>query len=209
MEAEAIQEAQGEVDRAVEVIEAIRLYARPEILKDYTPESCIAGTRITFDVLRHYGLRPRAIAAHVRIFNAALLKHIQDGEMPTTEDVQGWSGLDGSWSVGIGGTGVKKPGHWDGHLVALSMNSVLIDVTLDQATRPRFKIQMEPVVATAPEDFLAGAPLVFELNGCAVRYTAQPEDMSWTQAGGWRREEPRRAVVERVIAKVERHLSGG
>lgn len=208
MEAEAIQHVQAEIDRAANVIEAIRLYARPEILKDYTRESCIGGTRIVFDVLRHYKLKPRAIPVYVRIFNAALLKHVRNGEVPTTEDVQGWSGLDGSWSVGIGGTGVVKPGHWDGHLVALAMGTVLVDVSLDQATRPRFNIHMEPITAAVPENFVAGDPLVLDVNGCAVRYEAHPEDMSWTQAAGWRREEPRKAVVERVIAKVESHLSG-
>jgi hypothetical protein len=143
----------GDIDRAVEIIEAIRLYARPEILKWYRPDSCIASSRVVFDLLRHYGMKPLAMACHVRVLNAALLKRIEkEGRHPKDEaEIRKWSRGDGSWNIGIGGTGQARPHRWDGHLVVLAYRQVMIDVSIDQANRPRKNIELKPIVATVTE----------------------------------------------------------
>jgi hypothetical protein len=201
----------GDIDRAVEIIEAIRLYARPEILKWYRPDSCIASSRVVFDLLRHYEMRPLAMACHVRILNAALLKRIEkEGRHPKDEaEIRKWSRGDGSWNIGLGGTGQVRPNRWDGHLVVLAYGGVMIDVSIDQANRPRKNIALKPIVMTVDPSWGTGeadAPTME--NGCLLVYRAIPGDRDWVRTTGWSgHKDVRETICRHVIEKVERHLA--
>lgn len=199
------------VERAVEIIEAIRLYARPEILKWYRPDSCIASSRVVFDLLRGYGMKPLAVACGVRVMNAALVKRIaKEGRHPRDDaEIRKWSRGDGSWNVGVGDTGVERKHRWDGHLVVLAYRQVMIDVSIDQANRPHKDIVLKPIVVTVPDDWAEGGEdcVVWE-NGCLLLYRAKPKDRAWVQTAGWTgHKEIRATIVRHVQEKVERHLA--
>lgn len=201
--------ARAQVEEAAQVIEAIRLFARPEILKHYRVDSCIASTRVIFDLLKRYELKPRAVACHARVLNPQLVKRINEtGRYPqTNEEIVRWSEEDGSWNVGIGGTGERREGRWDGHLVALAFGRVLIDASIDQANRPKHNIELPPIAATVPDGWLEGDQLVVEERGCLVLYKAQPGERRWLQTAGWKmHREIRREIVNKVAVKVESWL---
>lgn len=218
MEAESAPlppDARKRIEEAAMVIEGILLFARPEILKVYGLTSCIESGRVVFEVLRRYDLKPRAIAAQVRIFNPALVARVnrEGRQAQTQEEVMRWSREDGSWNVGIGGTGLQDPGRWDGHLVCLAYGVLLIDVSIDQANRPERNIHLKPVAATVPDGWATGKEqLMFEENGCMVTYKADPDNRDWLQHGGWTAPSPlhkqaRARVVDAVCLKIEAWLA--
>lgn len=201
----------AEIDEAIRVIDALRIYARPEILKWFAPDSCIASTRVIFDLLRQYEMKPLAMACSVRVLNEALLKRIEkEGRHPVDDyELRRWSTQDGSWNVGIGRTGVLRKHRWDGHLVVLAYRKVLIDISIDQASRPRKGIVLKPLAVTAPDDWADGTTdFAIPEGRCALIYRAQPDNRDWVRTTGWTgHKDLRKQIVDRIALKVEKHLA--
>lgn len=206
------------VERIVRILRALTDVVPFEVDKDFPAtmgmSTCILSTRVGFEVLRHFGVPKRAIAVSVGVFNRPLVERIgSEGRFPRDEEMEKWFKQDGSWGLGIGRTGSVEAGRFDGHMALLvfpnqddESGGVLIDLALQQNSRPKKKITLEPMVGTVPKDFLKGETFITSMNDCVVRYDRLDSDQ-WQLAPDWRDKERREFIVKRSIAKIELTLA--
>lgn len=71
---------------------------RDEVLTGWSPDSCIASTRVLLETLKAFGVEGRATPTRVAVFNPTAWKLARE-QVPVTA----WS--DGAWSVGVEGDG--------------------------------------------------------------------------------------------------------
>lgn len=113
--------------------------ARPLILENFTPDSCVASTRIGIDALRAFGVLARPLPVHVRIFNQEMATLLMAGIKPTgrhTADSEG-----GPWMVDLGNP-VEGDPRAAGHVaIAIPALGLLLDPSIDQANRPHKNIR--------------------------------------------------------------------
>jgi hypothetical protein len=98
--------------------------------------------------------------------------------IPTLEEAErDWFPRD-CYSLAVS-IGDPQPGKWSGHQVVNLADRVLIDLTLDQADRPRHDIVLPmQIVAPFPPDFLSGdGQMAGLVNGCRVGYVAGRESL--------------------------------
>jgi hypothetical protein len=168
------------------VVRALLARARPIILEDWRADSCIASTAICIDVLDYFGLDARPLACRTVVWNRQL--------------------ESGCWSVGIG-HGDKRQGGWPGHLVALAAGDLLLDLSLDQASRPQHNIELGALGVYLPEDYLAEG-YECEAFGCHLYYEFLPADQSFRNANDWKATSRRRETVGTIIRAVKDALKG-
>ncbi len=177
----------------------------------YRPDSCIAAARVLVDVLDRLHVRARPLAVVADIFNAALLTRAQaeGGRLPSdTAEYCRWVEEDGAWWLTLGPGGAEpEPGKWPGHLAVVVWESVLIDLTLPQASRPRRGIVLAPVAVQVDRPFLTGeCRRVIELGGCEAHYLARPEDRSYQAAPDWQDRSRHAGVVRAIVRRVRDEL---
>ena len=170
----------------IEAIKVLRQCARPEILKEFNADSCIVSTAVGVDVLTHFGIFAEPLPVRTVIFNKPYVARIEAGsDWPKGDEIQRWQKEDGSYSVGIG-VGTQQPNKWAGHLVILIEKKLLLDLSIDQASRPKYNMNFdEPLCVEVDKAFLDGnSSLTFRHdNGCIIRtdvlknygYTASPD----------------------------------
>jgi hypothetical protein len=164
------------------------------IRRHYAADCCIAATRITCDVLQHFGIEASPVPTKIVVQNPKLAARTireRGVQLPLRP---------GEYSVGIGyGLPTHKQGRigYNGHLVTFT-KEFLIDLTIDQANRPQHNINLHPVIERA------ALPTVIQINGCLIQYKAS-DDYTFTEASDWHlcREE-REECVRQIIAKIER-----
>jgi hypothetical protein len=150
------------------IIKKILQHARPEILKHFRADSCIASTAVGVDVLTQLGIVAEPLPVRTLIFNTPFANRLSDKNFTNYDQVENWTKEDGSYSVGIG-FGVQQPNKWAGHLVVLIEKQFVLDLSIDQANRPQYNIILEPFCVEIDEKFLSGSPKVFKLKECIVR----------------------------------------
>jgi hypothetical protein len=101
---------------------------RAAVLEKFSPDSCIASSRVLIDVLRSLGVLARPVAVRTVALNAEAFRLFAE-DVP----VENWPPT--AHSVGVAATGEKTDGRWDGHLVVVS-GDWLIDPSADQMSRP-------------------------------------------------------------------------
>jgi hypothetical protein len=186
------------------LVAALAATARAEILRDFRADSCIVSTRIALEVLRRFGVGGYALSVRAMIANAPFLERLKGGAAPPAghEDALRWAAEDGAWLIGLG-FGEAGPGRWPGHLVVIAERRWLVDLSLDQASRPQRSIVLRPLVAVVGEPFLRGRKaLEVPMGGSLVRYEAVPRDRSYRNAPDW--DDPRRwaPAVQRIVARL-------
>lgn len=163
---------------------------RPLVLARYGLDSCIVSTRISIAVFEHFGYLAEPCPVRVAIANPQLVAGIAAGV--DINERATWP--VGAWTVGLGLLADPAKG---GHLVALS-ETVMVDLTLDQANRPEHRIALQPRAFRVTPEFAAGeAEMQFVVNGCAVAYRRVDEREWWKASPNWSR---RDAVTRRAIA---------
>src|SRR5262249_24957371 len=153
-------------------------------------------------VLDYFKLTAKPLSVIATIFNPAMSERIEKEGMPTLEQaVADWFPR-GCYSLAVG-LGEEEPGKWPGHLVATLGGKVLIDLTLDQADRPKHGIELPmPIVAPFPAEFLSDEGEICGLvNGCRVVYRARPEDRSFERSRDWTMKRRRDAMVGAAIRR--------
>lgn len=174
----------------------------------YARDTCILHTRVAVDILRELGVTARPLAARVMVFNAKFAEETRRlGHFP----LQGDDLSPEAWNVVIGyGTdpSADRPG-FDGHLLAVVNERWALDLTIDQASRPKYGIELAPHFWAVDQRFLRGeAPDIFEAGGSYVRYEADPDERGFLHAGDWKnisvidshRINPTRALVRDLRA---------
>lgn len=180
------------------VLDALTEVARPIILEQFNPDSCIASTRIGIDALAYFGLRGEPLPVSALLFNPEAMDLLQHGT--TMEDLKAQmdlipaDGEGGPWSLGLG-LGSQQPGAWAGHLVvALKQHHTIVDLSADQASRPHKNMPVQPYHVTIDDpDWWSGtqpAATFTTSNGTALildRRSPDPDGYrrtpNWTMTG--------------------------
>lgn len=169
-------------------------------------DSCITGARILFDVCGHYGLGRKVLKVAVVIYNEPMSERLRRGERPKdVETVKRWGKEDGSWNVGIGADGTPdRPDHFNGHLVVLVDDKLLVDPTLPQANRPEYGIELYPLaVLIEDESDIYGG----EVRDCIITYKIdRDDDRRWVPTESWQNRTLRQPIVDVVIAACDKAL---
>lgn len=190
------------------VIDGLLQYARPEILKEFRADSCIASSAIGIDVLSHFGFISEPFPVQTIIFNQKMADKVEKFGMPQNGLPDAWV-AEGAWSVGVGfGAEIAKPGKWQaGHLNILAENRYLIDLSIDQATRPQYQIDMTPFCIEVSDDFIQrNQARVFKYNDCFLRIVPF-SNHDYSSSPDWCSKLRRANVVRRTIEKIEKEYS--
>jgi hypothetical protein len=187
-----------------EILHRLLQYGRPEILKEFRADSCIASTAIGLDVLTYFGVLAEPLPVKLSIFNAPYVKRIDEGSaFPNRETLIQWGKEDGSYIVGIG-YGTQEPNKWAGHLVLLVENKWLADLSIDQANRPNYNMVFAPFAAEVDADFLAGKNprIIKDANGCVIRIETI-KSRGFLSSPDWTFVNRRKHLVNKIIQKIK------
>jgi hypothetical protein len=183
---------------------------REEMLKIAAPNCCIATVAVLCRVFRHYGFKARPLPVAVIIRNRKMVEAVAKG-MAIPDDpkaLRAWMEATGSWSLGIVPesaleSAMRGYAAFGGHLVC-HVQDVLVDASLDQASRPERDIVLPPFLATAARaDFLEGRKaLVGKVNGCEVTYRTL-RTAEWRKSADWTEERRYRPTVNAIIERTQ------
>jgi hypothetical protein len=185
--------------------------ARPLLLERYGPDSCLESARFVAEAGALAGVPVREVPCRAMILNAPLWKWtLANGRLPRDRaETERLHAAIGAHSIGIGygqrltGPDGKRvadyaaPGRYDGHLVALLAGAWLVDLALDQASRPAQGMPLRPLARRVGPAFAAGLDVVLVVDGTAVRYEPSG-DRRYLEAGGWAR--PAKVAELRALA---------
>ena len=166
--------------------------------------SCILSTRVYVDLALSLGFRCAELVVEACAMNpvaSAIGKGLEEHGSDRARDADALRELveRGGYVVVLGAIDegeVLKPGHWVGHLVALLEDPTgqlhLVDVSLDQATRPKKCMLLRSTAFPVPDDFVDGvriARLSMETpdGECLIDYQARPDEMGYLRAPDWSR----------------------
>jgi hypothetical protein len=181
-------------------------------LPRYRPDSCILAARVLVDVFDRLHAKVRPLSVVVDVFNPAMLTRAEaeGGRLPAdTQEYQRWVEESGCWWLTMGGGGDSKPGRWSGHVAVVAWESVLIDLTLAQASRPQRAIVLAPAAIQVGGSFLDGTDRrVVTMNGSELHYLARPEDRSFMRSPDWCDRQRHREVVAEILRRARDELRG-
>lgn len=178
--------------RQEEVLAGLMRHARPRILKTFRPDSCVATVRIVTLVAENLGVKLTPTLVKVRVLNPTFAKLSQEnqGGPQTHEQAKEWL-AKGAWEVALGyGQDpdpflVRKKDGLDGHLVALTGDGQLLDLSLDQANRPHANIHVGPILTRLTKAWPRGH--VVNVGECVVLYAPLEGDrQKWEGGPDWK-----------------------
>lgn len=166
-------------------------------------DSCILSTKIALQVLTHFGFDARPVAVHVFITNARFYQALDTGEI--TLDTPPWNQPDNCYALGLGLI-ENDPANCQ-HVVVVVGNTML-DLTLDQASRPQHGIVLGPTAFRIPNaiDHFEDQPYQFEMNdGAILIYYPHAGNRWYANSPNWgRRDAPARAKIAGEIIRAVR-----
>jgi hypothetical protein len=177
-----------------------------ESLRVLPINGCIGATRITIDVLSHFGLTARPCAVTLRACNHDP-RHPESVSTPVVYAIGAGKDLPGD----------PRPGKWDGHLVAIVENQWLVDASIKQVERPEYGLRIEEPILLAPTpawffDERRG-PLVGETGtGCWLVYQWDPANRDFIRGGDWKGNHLRPVVatiIRNMKAVIHEETAGG
>ena len=177
--------------------------ARPEILKDHLPNSCVASTWITIEVVRQFGFSATPLEVRLTVGNAEYRRlRDQHGRPPrTNEELVDWGNRHGAWTIGVGWD--QESGGIGGHVVALLEGRYLVDASIEQVTDASHEIVPPPVLWGLLDPlFLYGQkPLQrMDTGGLFVEYILHPTAVRYEQLPDWGHNPETDGAVERIVA---------
>ena len=162
--------------------------------------SCIACTKILVELGVTVGLDIRPLTVEASVFNPIFTEHIKEHGIDPDEDDMVRLGEAGGRFVVLGARDDRepKPGMWPGHMVAVmrakGKPTTVIDLSIDQAHRPKKDINIiDPLVFGVPEGFVQGSAVatgicVTSAGQICFIYRAFPGDTSFEAAPDWQRD---------------------
>lgn len=148
------------------------------------PAECIASTRLAVDLFRSAGIRSRAMACAVNVYSQELTAKEAPQGRPTTVDSRALCELRFG-DMRESGLSVSD-GDFDGHVVCLMENQVIVDIGLGGERRPELGLPLQSAAFAAPPGWAAGATAATALNtGCLTSYVARPDDRAFLALPGW------------------------
>jgi hypothetical protein len=187
------------------ILERFSLIARPEILRDHLPSSCIASTWITIQVMHQLGFSARPLEVRLSVGNAAY-RRLRDqlGPPRTQAQLAEWSREHGACVVGVGfDDGSVAIG---GHLVAVVDGRFLVDASIDQATDASHGLTPPPVLY-GPIDplFLSGQIRLQRLDVLElfIEYSRHPTTRPYTTSYDWGHNPETNSAVSRILSEIK------
>jgi hypothetical protein len=187
--------------RLAELKRMLLLYqhmARAPIVAKFGIPSCVPATRITIEVLAHFGFQARPLSVRTDIFNAAYMAALEKDGMEPCDVSQRWLNdhQDEHKAAGVGLVvlGSATAAEWNegiGHVVAIAEEHWLVDASLSQANHTRDNIGVhvpDVALSTVTENFLTyrNALRIFpDMNECRVQYMAIKDDLFFTKSPAW------------------------
>ena len=175
---------------------------RDVVRQTHHERSCIFTVSVVAEVARYFGVRASPIPVQATHFNAEAVRQLA---LPDAAN-----GLTGeAWTVGVGGTGKVGTGgdanNWDGHLVAVIGDSVLVDASADQFSRPQKAMVIGPFAGELAEPLSAQHPAVFTVSGQGNKIVYVPMETPgpWRETRDWR---DHRQVRKEAVAVAVRSL---
>ncbi|HVT78477.1 MAG TPA: hypothetical protein VHD87_15675 [Acidimicrobiales bacterium] len=168
---------------------AMCAYTRPRLLAGYQPNCCVLATAIAVDVFGYFGIPARALPVYAEAYNAAFVDAVSRGVEPDPATCR---------VVQI-----------DFHLVAyLPREHALLDLTLDQASRPDRNLELSPLFAYCPPEFNphGGEFALGNTDGTAVAYNTvlKQSPPNWRRSADWTDRRRRRGLVAETIRLLTR-----
>ncbi len=191
---------------------AVMNAASKVFLPRFRPDCCILAARVLVDVFERLHAKARPLSVVVDVINAAMVTRaeVESGRLPVgNEEYQRWVEESGCWWLTLGGGGESKPGRWSGHVAVVAWESVLIDLTLAQASRPQRGIVLAPAAIQVGREFLDGSERrVVTMNGSELHYQARPEDRTFMPSPDWCDRQRHGDVVAEILRRARDELRG-
>lgn len=185
------------------VLELLARYA-PRIFPEYyNPDCCIAGTAIAIDVLAEFGIKAKPFPTRLMVFNRIFVDIIVEKGLMSFEDAMKIN--PNAYSVGVG-FGEKREGGYLGHLVAVTSDNTLVDLTITQANRPQYGIVCHPVISVVDDNFLSGKDkfIIHSTSGILAVYEKLDND-AYLVSKDWTLVERRKEIVQRLVKRIRNH----
>jgi hypothetical protein len=161
-------------------------------------DSCIAGARIGVEVLKKYGVSAHVLSVGFMAMNPAAYAH--------HKKVAPAEGAKPAKVVYCHAKGPEKP--WKGHVVVV-VGDQLIDLTLDQFSRPDYDLELEPMVVKVPQEFGEGKQFWVEFpNGSAIGYVGYPTDTAYEDSPSWQRTDLQKPVLVELLGELAKRFDG-
>lgn len=181
-----------------QIVAGLAHIGRPEILKRFKPDSCIASTRVGIEVLKRFGITAEAIPVKVMVYNEPLWKRMTAGSFDGTFNDEDWS-----VGIGMGYDPRRRPEDgFNGHLV-IKTEGLLVDLAIDQASRPEKGLPIESLVVPWPQTW-GIRPFRFCLAGCYYDYSPS-ENGAYQDAPDWKESDRWTSTVDSVTSILVRH----
>jgi hypothetical protein len=181
--------------------------ARAEILRLFLPNSCVASTRITIDVMTAFGLTARPLEVAATVHNSAyLLAEAAKGGPLTDDEERAAFQISQALTLELGHE--KSPDGIGGHVVTIVDNAFLVDASLDQANRPEYRISLPSVFVGDMDNPLPGPAVAFRylVRDCGLEYRARKVERDFRSSADWKESPESREVVARIVARMTRYL---
>jgi hypothetical protein len=141
------------------------------------PNHCVLASRLGVELLRHYGVRARAVATDLTVLNSPYSEAVIREESFDVKQAE----EDGAWAIWV-----SRHDQGDlGHVVIVADERVLLDLTAHQANRPKKQIHAEAFWHESPE-FARGERTVLRTDDdCVWIYEPRPDDRDFVRAPAW------------------------
>lgn len=135
------------LDERKQIIKALQRQL-PELTTEigFNRDICVLSGWAGRELLRRFGISAKPVAVRAVALNDVFWELTgEDWDKVFSVNLEDDDVPDEAWSVGIG-FGPESPGRWPGHLVLTTRNpDMLLDLTLDQASRPERGINLYPL----------------------------------------------------------------
>lgn len=185
------------------VVDLLVAKARPLILADFRADSCLASTRVAFDVLRAAGVRVKPMVTESVALNAQVCAAIDADRSLDEDDVAAGARLVQT-DLTLARHDTKR---FPGHLVAvLPDDRLLVDLSADQVDRPAKGIYVPgpvviPLTATWERgDHYAGLDLAF--GGRLLYRRVRNPALDYRAAKDWAERDRTAHIVAALVAEL-------
>lgn len=145
----------------------------------YVANNCILSSRLAVDALQQAGVKAKALACRVIAFSPEMVAHLDAGGSPMDPDAPGWN-------VAIGYPNQDAGEGYNGHVVVLADNELVLDFSVGQMSRPKYGMNLTPGGFDVTPEFLAGEePRVFMAGESMLSYEAMPDRKDFMTAPDW------------------------
>jgi hypothetical protein len=177
-------------------------------------DCCIGATKIAVDVCRYFGIEAMGLAVRAQIYNSEFIKLLDErGSQPQSmEEAKEWK-RKGAHCCSIGDQDIEPlaEGMWPGHLVMIASSkhgTHLVDLTIDQANRPKKNIEVSSAHFLVPAEFALKQScfMVGNEKGCVLTYDSYPGNRTFMQAPYWnkKRKDLRDPIIADMIRLINR-----